>query len=95
MIRSYHGHCITDISASRRDAMRLDLPIQTAIDRRLPYRLKIVTLGETDETDPPTVFKGVRGVFCADPHDPAPVLDVNPRGWHCQPPSACTWTGPV
>ena len=72
--------------------MRLDLPPQaTMIDRRQPYDLPYLTLGTAEDG---TIVETLpQSGFGPDPNDPAALLSLDPRGWHCPPASPCTWLG--
>ncbi|MFK0114023.1 hypothetical protein [Streptomyces sp. NPDC091217] len=73
--------------------MRLELPPQTVIDRRVPYRPAFQTLVVTPDG---TFVKGLRqGSYGPDPGDPAHILCLDSRGWNCPPAGPCTWGGLV
>ena len=74
--------------------MRLNLPVQGTIDRSTPYDLPLVELAEDHTGKETLVFMGrPGGVYGHDPRDPAPALDLDSRGWSCQPVSGCMWQG--
>ena len=77
--------------------MRLDLPLQTVIDRRDLYDTPLTVVAEAVIDGTTTVIMGLTadGGYGPEPGDAPTVLQLDSRGWNCPPGSPCTWIGLV
>lgn len=77
--------------------MRLDLPVQGVVDRRVGFEFPLIVLHEVRDKDTNellTVIEGLtQGSYGSDPGDPPAVLDLDRRGWNCPLGAPCTWAG--
>ncbi|MDX3186215.1 hypothetical protein PV334_33810 [Streptomyces sp. ME02-7008A-1] len=81
--------------------MGLNLPLQReAIDRRgAPLDFMVLLAVAEDEADGKIATTWImgrpQGSYGPDPYDPAAMLRLDPRGWHCLPGGGCAWKGRV